>query len=290
MGSGRYNVPTYTARVAQKAAAGIPTFDHSAAIHAGTRSAAAHDLLDPKSVNKNGPHSGRNIRECMVSADHSDPTAIAVVLDVTGSNFHAATVVHSKLPSLVGTLQRVVYLETFEQHGKKGFAFFIGDEMPYQTLVRDFGFTAWSGARHSVLSLTGDSLEADISTKTIFDELQERYHVFFLFQEQGSYTPEQIIPAWQAVLGEREKGEKTIVLPTPDQVCEVIASLIARVEGLDQTDIDSLLKTDFGASASTVLSVSKAVSTVPRGAASVAVVEGDDGALDASGLGGATRV
>jgi hypothetical protein len=334
MGAGKYSVDSYHSRVAAKAAAGIPTFDHTAAILAGDRDVGVHELLDPKWVNKQGPHTGKNIREAMIGDDHPNPTAIAVVLDVTGSNFAAATVAHSKLPQLHGLLQRKgyvedpqilfgatgdanfdavplqmgqfesdnrmdeqleamylegggggqvhetyelaayflarhTYLETFEKLGKKGYAFFIGDEMPYETVLRSYGFSG-----HTLESLIGDSLEADIPTEQIFAELQEKFHVFFLFQKQGSYHEDEILPTWRKLLGER-----ALVLDDPAAVCEFIAGVLGMMEGgIDyQETLDDLLA--IGADPDAVKAAGKALATVASsssGAVATVTADGDD--------------
>lgn len=340
MGQGAYSVDSYFVHKAAKQAAGIPTFDHTVAIQTGQRPAGAHDLLDPKSVNNNGPHTGQNIREAMIGDDHPNPTAIAVVLDVTGSNIQAATIAHSKLPQLHGLLQRKgyvedpqilfgaigdantddvplqmgqfesdnrmdeqleamylegngggqvhetyelaayylarhTYLETFEKFGKKGYAFFIGDEMPYELVRRSYG--GYRG--HTLDSLVGDTLESDIPTEQIFAELQEKYHVFFLFQKQGSYTEGEILPAWRKLLGER-----ALVLDDPAAVCEFIAGTLGMMEGgidYDQAVSDLLA---IGADPDAVKAAGKALATVAAGVVATAVVEGD-GLPDSDGEG-----
>jgi hypothetical protein len=331
MGQGAYSVDTYFVRQAAKQAAGIPTFDHTAAIQAGDRDAGVHELLDPKWANQNGPHTGQNIREAMIGDDHPNPTAIAVVLDVTGSNYDAAVTAHSKLPQLHGLLQRKgyvedpqilfgatgdahcdrvplqmgqfesdnrmdeqleamylegggggqvhetyelaayflarhTYLETLEKFGKKGYAFFIGDEMPYEAVRRDYGYSG-----HTLESITGDKLEVDLPTEQVFAELQEKFNVFFLFQKQGSYREEDILPAWRKLLGER-----ALVLDDPAAVCEFIAGLLGMMEGglsVDEAESDLLA---IGGDPNAVRAASKALATVAATTVATATVEGDD--------------
>jgi hypothetical protein len=342
MGQGYYSVDTHFVRQAAKQAAGIPTFDHTAAIESGDREVGVHELLDPKWANQNGPHTGKNIREAMISDDHPNPTPIAVVLDVTGSNYEAAVTAHSKLPQLHGLLQRKgyvedpqilfgatgdahsdavpiqmghyesdirmeeqleaiylegngggqmhetyelaayflarhTYLETFEKFGKKGYAFFIGDEMPYEAVRRDYGYTG-----HSVESLIGDKLETDIPTKQVFDELKEKFHVFFLFQKQGSYTEGQILPVWRELLGEHVR-----VLDDPAAVCETIAAILAMFEG--GLTIEEALEdlASNGADAGAVKATGKALATLKAPVLAAATVSGE---LPESTDGGAERL
>jgi hypothetical protein len=147
-------------------------------------------------------------------------------------------------------LARHTYLETFEKQGKKGYAFFIGDEMPYDAVRRKY-------RRHSLESLVGDKLEADLSTEQVFNELKEKYEVFFLFQAQGSYHEDEILPAWRKLLGER-----ALVLDDPSAVCEFIAGIMAMFEGgfsLSEA-LDDLLAN--GADAGAVAVAGKALAKV----------------------------
>lgn len=54
--------------------------------------------------------------------------------------------------------------------GQKGYFFFIGDEGFYPKVSKDH-----------VQRIIGDTLRADIDSKEIFRELQERFHVFFIY-------------------------------------------------------------------------------------------------------------
>lgn len=121
---------------------------------------------------------------------------------------------------------RHVNLEPFHKYGKKGFVFFLGDEMPYSAVEQQYG-------RHTLTSLTGDSIAKSIATKDLFDELQQQNHVFFLFQEQGAYEARKIVPAWERLIGK----DNIVRLKDPQHVVEVIAAVVARVEK-DMTDGD----------------------------------------------------
>lgn len=105
MGGGSYSSVTYSSHVADKAATGIPIFDHDHTVRT-TGDWKVHELLDPKSVNKAGDHAGRNIRESLDSDEHPDSVAIAVIFDVTGSMGGIPRVLQTKLPALFGMLQR----------------------------------------------------------------------------------------------------------------------------------------------------------------------------------------
>lgn len=319
MGSGSWDSVTHTTRAATKAASGKSTFDYTDDVRAG-RASGVSPKVDPKTTA--GPTSkfaGRVMREVCVSDEHPNPTPIAVVLDVTGSNIRAATVAHSKLPGLHGLLQlkgyaedpqilfgaigdatcdrvplqmgqfesdnrmdeqleaiylesgggggmhetyelaayflaRHTYLEPFEKTGRKGYAFFIGDELPYDMVRRNYA------SSHSLESLTGDTLEADIPTEQIFAELQERYEVFFLFQAQGSYSEAQILPKWRELLGER-----ALVLDDPAAVCEFIAGLLGMMEAdMDVDEVEADL-TELGSDMKSIKAATKALAAAGVG-------------------------
>jgi hypothetical protein len=315
MGGGRWNVGTYDANASYRAATNAPTFGHHAAVSSG-RASTVHELLDAHTVaGPTSPFAGQVMREVVISDEHPNPTPIGIVLDVTGSNIHAATTTHQALPQLFSLLQRKgyvddpqinvsatgdaysdrfpvqfgqfesdnridaqveamilegngggqmsetyelmaylfarhTYLEPLEKQGRKGYLFFIGDELPYDKVKRSH-----------LEKYAGISVEAGASTKEIFAELQEKYNVFFLFQEQGAYRESEILPAWRELLGER-----ALTLEDPAAVCDVIAGIVGVLEKKvtpDQVDIDL---TEIGAAESSRQAVGKALAVVGSGA------------------------
>lgn len=336
MGGGTYDQTNYTDRVSAARAAGKSSFDYDDQIQSGKIAAAASDLLSPKTVA--GPTSafaGKVMREVVISDEHPSPTAIAIMLDVTGSNRDAARIVHDKLPQLFGLLQRKgyasdpqiligaigdafsdyvplqvgqfesdnrideqieamylegngggqvretyelgayflarhTYLEPFHKQGRKGYAIFIGDEMPYDSVKRTY--VGYGYSDHTMESVIGDTIEADISTEQIFKELQEQYEVFFLFQKKGMYREEEILPAWKKLLGER-----ALVLDDPSAVCEFIGGLLGILEGgFDLDEIEEDLRA-IGSDPKSIRAAGKALATV--GGGSGGAVAKTDGSL-----------
>lgn len=164
-------------------------------------------------------------------------------------------------------LARHTYLEPFHKQGRKGYAIFIGDELPYDRVRRSYGYGYGGG--HTLESLTGDKLEADVTTEKIFEELKEQYEVFFLFQEQGAYDAKRVLPAWRKLLGER-----ALVLDDPSAVCEFIAGLLGMLEGgLDLEEIEDDLKA-IGADPKAIKAAGKALATVTGSGGGVAKTDG----------------
>lgn len=65
-------------------------------------------------------------------------------------------------------------LDSLSKRGEKGYFFFIGDEGFYPAV-----------SAPQVSRIIGDSLTADIPTKSIFDELREKYEVFYIFPRKS---------------------------------------------------------------------------------------------------------
>jgi hypothetical protein len=101
MGGSSYSDDFYSARVADKVARGVPTFDHDHAVKTGTTAAKVHDNL-----NVHG-----KIRESRDSAAHPESLAIAVVFDETGSMGSVPRVFQEKIPQLMGLLLRKSYVD-----------------------------------------------------------------------------------------------------------------------------------------------------------------------------------
>jgi hypothetical protein len=115
------------------------------------------------------------------------------------------------------------------KRNKKGYLFIIGDERVYSRVDRS-----------QVEAIIGDRLEADLTTKQVFEELRTKYEVFFLFATQGSYQPDEVIVNggggsyghgnsevcyWRDLL-----GQNALILEDASAVCETIAMTLAMFE------------------------------------------------------------
>lgn len=94
MGGSSYSHDDYTARLASKAAAGVPIFAHHDAIRTG-KAHGVHPSLDPK---------GAKVRECRDSAAHPVSIPIALCNDLTGSMLAVPITLQAKEPDLMGLL------------------------------------------------------------------------------------------------------------------------------------------------------------------------------------------
>lgn len=113
MGSGSWSTNTHSARSSAKLAAGKDIFDYSSTTRRTTprHSWKAHETLDPKATNKNGPHEGTNVREAADNDEHPESVAISIMFDMTGSMGHLPQVLQKKLPELHALIVRKGYIE-----------------------------------------------------------------------------------------------------------------------------------------------------------------------------------
>ena len=120
-------------------------------------------------------------------------------------------------------LARHSHLDSARKRGRKGYAFFIGDERIYRTV----------DARQ-VRRLIGEDVRQSIDTEDVFAMLREQYEVFFLFAAEGSYRPEDVLSpredseaiGWRGLV-----GQNALILEDATAVCETIAVTIGLHEG-----------------------------------------------------------
>ncbi|MBA2394763.1 MAG: hypothetical protein H0V70_18710 [Ktedonobacteraceae bacterium] len=135
-------------------------------------------------------------------------------------------------------------IDCWEKRGRKGYAFLIGDEMAYKSVNK----------KH-VATHIGDTLEKDIPLRQIINEVQRRYHFFFIFPINASHGhDEQIKNFWLDLL-----GQNVIFLDDENAVSETIALTIGLTEDAinlaeGEHDLDS-----SGASHSAIKAATKAL-------------------------------
>jgi len=119
---------------------------------------------------------------------------------------------------------RKTSIDCFEKRGKKGYLFTIGDELPPTT----------APARKLTESV-GIAEQQDYKAADYLAEAQEKYHVFHVIVEQGSYAlrhSKEVNAGWQALLGKR-----AITLTDYKYISEVITAVIEVNEGADPATV-----------------------------------------------------
>lgn len=141
-------------------------------------------------------------------------------------------------------LARHTTIDCWEKRGRKGYAFLIGDEMAYQ-----------SANKKHVATHIGDHLEKDIPLRQIINEVQRRYHLFFIFPLNASHGHDDGIQNfWRDLL-----GQNVIFLDDENAVSETIALTIGLTEDAinlaeGEQDLDN-----SGASRSAIQAATKAL-------------------------------
>jgi len=111
-------------------------------------------------------------------------------------------------------------IDCFEERGKKGYLFTIGDEPILPGI-----------SRANIARVFGDAVETDFSSAELLRLAQRRYEVFHIVLSDVGYAASQrgrVMESWLPLLGER-------VLACDDhrRIAEVIVSAIAVAEGAD---------------------------------------------------------
>lgn len=111
--------------------------------------------------------------------------------------------------------------DAFEKRGKKGYFFTMGDEAPWPTVT--------SAEVSKIFGITGAE---DETVESLLARATERWEIFHLFAEDGSYGGNvDIHERWRKLLGER-----LISVEDSSLVCEVIAGIIHMIENAYDAD------------------------------------------------------
>ncbi|MEV0762599.1 hypothetical protein [Nocardia sp. NPDC050435] len=133
--------------------------------------------------------------------------------------------------------------DAWDKRRKRGYLFLIGDELNKRKLA----------SRH-IRAVIGDHVRKDISVESIYRQLAERWHVYYILPNQSSYYNDpEIAEHWRELL-----GQNFLKLDDPAAVCELIALTVGLEE--DRVDLDTGLAdlADLG-SAAEVAAVGKAI-------------------------------
>jgi hypothetical protein len=116
-------------------------------------------------------------------------------------------------------------IDCFEKRGKKGYIFTMGDEPPPP---QGLGSTQLN-------DIFGGGEETSYTSADMLALAQEKYNVFHVIIEQGSYArtrPTEVKSAWQNLL-----GKKAIPLSDANYMTEVILSVMDVNEGKNPEDV-----------------------------------------------------
>lgn len=117
---------------------------------------------------------------------------------------------------------RKVKTDAWEKRQKKGYLFIVGDENFYPNV-----------SKAKVFSILGDTIQQDIPTPELIEELQEKWHVYFIVPNLSSYYDnDALFEDWRNAL-----GGNFVKLQDPKAICDMVISLIAENEGLSAEDI-----------------------------------------------------
>jgi hypothetical protein len=166
-------------------------------------------------------------------------------------------------------------IDCYEQRGRKGYLFTIGDEKPYATVRR--------GHVHEHI---GDTIARDIPVAQVIAEVQQRYEYFHIIPTNTSHGQNPEVQArWRELLGER-----VLLLDDETAVCETIALAIGLCEGaIDDlgNGADDLVQAGYApaAAATAVTALTRYAAAcapatpIAAGLLAAAPSDGDDGRL-----------
>jgi len=141
---------------------------------------------------------------------------------------------------------RHVQADHIEKGRGKGCLFMLGDENPYPTVKR-----------REVEALFGDTLQEDIPTPKLFEELRQSWDVYFIIPRETNHgTNPSIRRQWEELVGR----ENVFSLDSAENVSELIALILGIRQG-KVTDLDAArsIRIAEGMSATTVQSLISSV-------------------------------
>ncbi|HET6291637.1 MAG TPA: hypothetical protein VFG15_33480 [Amycolatopsis sp.] len=161
-------------------------------------------------------------------------------------------------------MARHVVTDAWQNRGRKGYLFIIGDELNKPALE----------ARH-VRHVIGDDVREDIDPASVYRELARKWHVYFVLPNQSSYYSDpEIGEHWSGLL-----GQNFLKLDDPGAVCELIAATIGLEERV--VDVDRALAdlADVGSVAESA-AVGKALAKLGTKSVVTSAVPDTDGPSD----------
>ena len=121
-------------------------------------------------------------------------------------------------------------IDCFDKRGKKGYLFTIGDEMTPAGLKAS-----------DIKKIFGNDDQQDYTAAELLALAEEKYHVFHLIVEQGSFcrsprSRDRVVKDWKQLMGAR-----AIPLSNYKHLSQVILSCIELSEQGDESDVESII-------------------------------------------------
>jgi len=137
-------------------------------------------------------------------------------------------------------------IDCFERRNRKGYVFFIGDEMTYPFV-----------SKMQVKELLGEDISENVPTTQIFNELKDMYNVFFILPTDGAHGREEgISNYWHTLVG----ADHILRLEDPSNAADLIAAQIGVCEG--RTTIEALREGEMAVASSVLSCVSCDLATI----------------------------
>lgn len=115
-------------------------------------------------------------------------------------------------------------IDCFDKRGRKGYLFTVGDELPPKDL-----------RKASINKVFGIDEQTDYSSAELLEKASERYHVFHLIVEQGSFAQralQKVTGQWRELLGKR-----AILLSDYNHMPQVILAAMRVSEGENPEEV-----------------------------------------------------
>lgn len=134
---------------------------------------------------------------------------------------------------------RHTHTDSFTKRGKKGYLFTMGDELPWDKVTAA-----------EIKQIFGLPAEIDVPIEDLIKEAQEKWEIFHLWCNDGSYRNRtEMIQKWRDLLG----GERVVIVERSDMVCEIIAGIVHGLETAATSLGDVVTDLDLDAETSKVV-------------------------------------